>query len=72
MAILYADRAPTIEPRNGHALMTVRSGDDDVQVILTFHALAGLLRAARNGVDDVCRETRDNVTDFPKRKKGRR
>lgn len=45
--IAYVDSAPEIELRNGHFVLTLTSGEDRTQFILTRHALFYLLAQTR-------------------------
>jgi hypothetical protein len=42
MPLIYVDERVTFTPRNGNAVMTLKSGDEEIHVLLTRHALMSL------------------------------
>jgi muramidase (phage lysozyme) len=46
MPLIFVDQPVTFTPRHGNAVMTLKSGDEEIQILLTRHALASVERRA--------------------------
>ena len=73
MGILYVEEPPVVEDHNGLALITVTSGEQDIQFVLSVHSLGILGCRAGRVAGEMLAETRAaSVVEFKKRKQGRR
>ena len=60
--IAYVDTVPTVEKKDGNFLVTMLSGGERIQLLLTRHALFGLGRAAVT--ESYAAFDEDKVIDF--------
>lgn len=67
----YVDERPTVEPRNGHLLLTFKSGGETVQLILTRHATIALELQCKGGLAMLAVEEMDAEPTPFRRKRAR-
>lgn len=70
--IAFIDTPPKVEPKHGMFLVTAMSGNGEVQLILTRHALMGLQSKAKKRLDDArCGELGFVPTPFSLRQRAK-